>query len=155
MNNKTALLSLSITSFVLVIATTLGIYVSQEKQNFACQGEVTASKKGKNTQFLINFRRERAQGWFDITERNPREEHVKGKKISYSLSFHLIRADEDFLLLSDNDNQFMDFMDPGLSVPDFFLYQGRGLALKIIAINTDTYLFVDNGLPVFYCKKVK
>lgn len=96
---------------------------------------------------------EHARGRFDIVEQFTPSDSRVNKKVVSTLLFHFSRNENRVMMISETENQYADFLRTETNVPDFFLRQDRGLALRMIPINKNAYLFIDGETPVFYCKK--
>lgn len=102
---------------------------------------------------LISVRMENGQGRFDIIEQFTLADNEPRKKVVNTLFFHFSRKDSTLTMVSDNESPYADYLKSITNIPDFFLRQDRGLALRMIKINKNAFLFVDGDTPVFYCKK--
>lgn len=153
MNKRSVLISWGVICVMAVLTSTLYVYHWHKQYEFSCQGIVNSFGRNVTVQHFINVKVADGKGRFDIIEQVHVSEKQSPKKIINTLFFHYSREENALIMVSDNDNQYADYLKPVTSIPDFFLYQDRGLTVKVVPVNRNAYLFIDGETSVFYCSK--
>lgn len=153
MNRYFTVIAWGIVCLLAVMSITLQHYQNDRNNNFSCQGEVTGIGNYAPVKHLISVKMENGQGRFDIIEQLTLADKESQKKVVNTLFFHFSRKDNTLTMVSDNESPYADYLKSMTNIPDFFLWQDRGLVLQMMKINKNAFLFVDGNTPVFYCKK--
>ncbi|MCK7229997.1 hypothetical protein L8P27_19525 [Enterobacter asburiae] len=154
MNKHLTIITWVAACLVSLTALFLFFYHKHTTYEFSCQGEVTSKGSNAVVRHLIAVNMERGEGRFDIIDQFTPSETQAQKKIINTLFFHYSQKDNRVMMVSETENQYADYLRTETIVPDFFLRQNRGLALKMIPVNKSAYLFIDGNTPVFFCKKM-
>ncbi|GKX54683.1 hypothetical protein SOASR030_07950 [Leminorella grimontii] len=121
--------------------------------DFSCQGEVVVIPIGHKTKMASSIK-------FNFTDGNGRYDSnatvtqtgVPDQSFSNTIYFKYWREGDETVMLSDSNNALSETLKPLLDIPDFFLYRDRGIALKILKINRNSFMFTHDDTPIFYCK---
>ncbi|MBB1199397.1 hypothetical protein EGM70_03665 [Enterobacteriaceae bacterium 89] len=139
-------------SLLAAIASTWKNYSTADR--FSCQGQTYIIGNNAVTSALYRLTLAEGKGKFDITS------HVNqpGKpELSFQsvVLFNYLYKDENIIMVSQSDNTQSEKVKEAMNIPDFFMYSGRGLELRLSPLNRNSYLLSYGGSPHLYCKKAQ
>lgn len=139
-------------------AVVLGYFLWQRYaiKPFSCQANLVQHHKDEKVSLWLNYRFDGKSGTLSM---NGRLQSKPDSIIDRKISFRVARKDNVWLLTSENNLTF-----PGDNVadrllgkyePQFFVYPGKSIYIRINEQQNDNYIFTLGTLPTYVCRSTK
>lgn len=137
-----------------IIAPLLGAWsIHERRDNFSCQIQAVIVDENSAIDVSMNYTLRNGRGIYESSGEY-REKGKPPEAISNKITFNYWNESDKVIMVSNETNALpkkpQAFRD---HTPDFFHRRDRGISLKILPANDNSYLFLYDGLPVFFCSK--
>lgn len=139
--------------FILLCATGLAFMKKSSVSNFSCQGDAIFNEYGNKLTSSVKFSFIDGNGRYAANSIYT-QSGFSEQTFSNTIYFNYWREGEEIIMISNNDNARSETLKPLAKLPDFFLYRDRGIAVKILRPNHNSFIFIHEDTPIFYCNSI-
>ncbi|QFH71537.1 hypothetical protein [Atlantibacter subterraneus] len=131
----------------------LALEAHYQQTHFSCQNKITVFNQNGALVSDNAFEFEGQLGKYSATGKFSRRDRDE-QTVNNTFGFYFWNVDKKLVIVANEESHHSPAYDRiPLFLPDVIFHRDMAIALTLIKINPEAYLFLRNDAPVFFCKK--